>query len=86
MDYKLPDSLPLARLREVRVSPINGNSFTVTTSNQVLQLTYHLVSVGDYLDPYTAYVRFNCAHTYAGVPIFQKFLEVRIHFFVYKEH
>jgi hypothetical protein len=37
-DYEIPKSLPAARSREVRVSPINGNSFTITTSQQILHV------------------------------------------------
>ena len=67
MDYSIPDSLPAARAREVRVSPINGNSFTVSTSQQILQFDIPCgASPGDYLDPTTTYVRFKVAFSSAG--------------------
>ena len=53
LDFSIPDSLPSARSREVRVSPINGNTFTVTTSQQILQFDIPCGSTGDYLDPST---------------------------------
>lgn len=63
MDYKLPDSLPSARSREVRIPPINGNTFRVSTSQQVLQFDLPCGQPGDYLDPTTTYVRFKCTYT-----------------------
>ena len=66
MDYSVPNSLPSARSREVRVSPINGNTFTVTTSQQIFQFDVPCGSLGDYLDPSTTYVRFKAAFTSAG--------------------
>jgi len=67
LDFSIPDSLPSARSREVRVSPINGNTFTVNTSQQILQFDIPCGSSGDYLDPSTTYVRFKTAFSSAGV-------------------
>ena len=50
LDFLILDSLPSARSREVLVSPINGNSFTVTTSQQILQFDIPCGGSGDYLD------------------------------------
>ena len=66
LDFSIPDSLPSARSREVRVSPINGNTFTVNTSQQILQFDIPCGSPGDYLDPSTTYVRFKAVFTSAG--------------------
>jgi len=63
IDYTLPSSLPSARSREVRVSPINGNNFTVSTSSQVLQFDIPCSNPGDYLDPSTTYVRYKIAYS-----------------------
>ena len=64
LDFSIPDSLPSARSRKVRVSSINkGNSFTVNTS---LQFDFPCGGPGDYLDPSTTYVRFKSAFTSAG--------------------
>jgi hypothetical protein len=66
IDYTLPSSLPSARSREVRVSPINGNNFTIPASSQVLQFDIPCSNPGDYLDPTTTYVRFKVTYVNTG--------------------
>jgi hypothetical protein len=69
LDFSIPDSLPSARSREVRFSPINGNLFTVTTFQQILQFDILCGSPGDYLDPATTYVRFKSVFTSASASV-----------------
>ena len=67
MRYRL--SLQMATSREVRVLPINGNSFPITTSTQILQFDLPCGGAGDYLDPTTSYVRFKSKVTHAGTVV-----------------
>jgi len=67
LNFKLPSSLPSARSREVRVSPINGNSFTVSSSSQVLQFDIPCGISGDYLDPTSTYIRWKTTFSHGGV-------------------
>lgn len=66
LNFSLPSSLPSASAREVRVSPVNGNNFSISTSSQVIQFDLPCGQTGDYLDPTTTYVRFKCTYTAPG--------------------
>ena len=77
LNYALPTSLPMATSREVRVPPINGNSFPITTSTQILQFDIPCGGSGDYLDPTTSYIRFKttCIHGGTVVTNFSRLID-----------
>jgi hypothetical protein len=64
MNYTLPASLPSAKNFEIRVQPVNAQSFT---AGNVLQFDLPCGRRGQYLDPNTTYVRFKAVFTHAGV-------------------
>ena len=64
MNYTLPASLPSAKNFEIRVQPVNAQSFT---AGNVLQFDIPCGRRGQYLDPNTTYVRFKATFTHAGV-------------------
>jgi hypothetical protein len=66
LDYTLPYSLPSSTNREVRISPVNGNNFTISSSTQILQFDIPCGGYGDYIDPYTTYIRYKITYTHAG--------------------
>jgi len=63
MNYTLPASLPSAKNFEIRVQPVNAQSFT---AGNVLQFDIPCGRRGQYLDPNTTYVRFKATYTHAG--------------------
>ena len=63
MNYQLPASLPAAKNFEIRVQPINAQSFT---SGNVVQIDLPCGRPGQYLDPTTTYIRFKVVYTHAG--------------------
>jgi len=64
MNYTLPASLPSAKNFEIRVQPVNAQTFT---AGNVLQFDLPCGRRGQYLDPNTTYVRFKATFTHAGV-------------------
>ncbi len=54
-------------MHDLRVGPINGNNFTLSSSSQVLQFDISCGGPGDYLDPTTTYVRYKVSYTSAGI-------------------
>jgi uncharacterized GH25 family protein len=64
MNYTLPASLPSAKNFEIRVQPVNAQSFT---AGNVIQFDIPCGRRGQYLDPNTTYVRFKATFTHAGV-------------------
>ena len=64
MNFALPASLPAAKTFEVRVQPVNAQSFT---AGNVLQFDIPAGKRGQYLDPTTTYVRFKVVYTHGGV-------------------
>jgi hypothetical protein len=63
MNYQLPASLPAAKNFEIRVQPVNAQTFT---GGNVLQFDLPCGRRGQYLDPTTTYVRFKVTYTHAG--------------------
>ena len=63
MNYTLPASLPSAKNFEIRVQPVNAQSFT---AGNVLQFDIPCGRRGQYLDPNTTYVRFKSTFTTIG--------------------
>jgi len=63
MAYGLPPSLPSAKNFEIRVQPVNAQSFT---AGNVLQFDLPCGRRGQYLDVSTTYVRFKMTYTHAG--------------------
>lgn len=59
MDYTLPASLPSAKNFEIRVQPVNAQSFT---AGQVLQFDLPCGRRGQYLDPATSYIRYRITY------------------------
>ena len=55
LNFQLPASLPAAKTFEIRVQPVNQQSFT---AGQVLQFDIPCGKMGQYLDPTTTYIRF----------------------------
>ena len=64
MNYTLPASLPSAKNFEIRVQPINAQSFS---SGNVIQFDLPCGRRGQYLDTNTSYIRFKTAFTHGGV-------------------
>ena len=63
MNFALPASLPSSKNFEIRVQPVNAQSFT---SGNVLQFDIPCGRRGQYLDTQTTYVRFKATYTHAG--------------------
>lgn len=63
MNYALPASLPAAKTFEIRVQPVNQQTFV---SGNVLQFDIPCNKRGQYLDPSTTYVRFKVVYTHTG--------------------
>ena len=63
MNYALPSSLPAGKNYEVRVQPLNAQSFV---ASNVLQLDIPCGRRGSYLDPSTTYIRFKATYTGTG--------------------
>ena len=63
MNFSLPASLPSAKTFEIRVQPVNQQTFT---AGQVLQFDIPCGKVGQYLDPTTTYIRFKVVYTHSG--------------------
>ena len=64
MNFALPASLPSCKNFEIRVQPVNAQSFT---PGNVLQFDLPCGRRGQYLDPSTTYLRFKATYTHAGV-------------------
>lgn len=60
MDYRLPASLPAAKNFEIRIQPINAQSFI---GGNVVQIDLPCGRPGQYLDPSTTYIRFKATYT-----------------------
>jgi hypothetical protein len=63
MNYGLPPSLPSAKNFEIRIQPLNAQSFT---RGNVIQFDLPCGRVGQYLDPTTSYIRYRGTYTHAG--------------------
>lgn len=63
MNFQLPASLPSCKNFEIRVQPVNQQSFQ---AGNVLQFDIPCGRRGQYLDPTTTYVRFKATYTHAG--------------------
>ena len=63
-NFQLPSSLPNSKTFEVRIQPINSQSFS---SGNVIQFDLPCNKRGQYLDPTTTYVRFRATYTHVGV-------------------
>jgi hypothetical protein len=63
MDYKLPASLPSAKNFEIRVQPVNAQSFI---AGNVVQIDLPCGRRGQYLDPTTTYIRFKTTYVHGG--------------------
>jgi hypothetical protein len=63
-NFSLPSSLPSARTYEIRVQPVNAQSFD--KAGAVLQFDIPSNKRGAYLDPSTTYVRFKATYTQSG--------------------
>ena len=62
-NFQLPASLPNSKTYEIRVQPVNSQSFT---SGNVIQFDLPCNKRGQYLDPTTTYIRFKTTYTHAG--------------------
>ena len=60
MNYQLPASLPAAKNFEIRIQPINAQTFK---AGNVIQIDLPCGRPGQYLDPTTAYLRFKATYT-----------------------
>ena len=63
LNFQLPASLPAAKTFEIRVQPVNQQSFT---AGNVLQFDIPCEKSGQYLDPTTTYIRFKVTYTHTG--------------------
>jgi len=63
-NFSLPSSLPSARTYEIRVQPVNAQSFD--KAGAVLQFDIPSNKRGAYLDPSSTYVRFKATYTQSG--------------------
>lgn len=63
MNYNLPPSLPSAKNFEIRVQPVNQQSFT---KGNVIQFDLPCGRAGQFLDCSTAYIRYKGTYTHAG--------------------
>lgn len=64
-NYQLPASLPSAKTYEVRVQPVNSQTFS-GTGGAVVQFDVPCGKRGAYLDTSTTYVKFKATYTHAG--------------------
>ena len=62
-NFQLPSSLPSCKTFEIRVQPVNSQSFT---AGNVIQFDLPCNKRGQYLDPTTTYIRFKSTYTHAG--------------------
>jgi hypothetical protein len=63
LDFSLPASLPSAKNFEMRLQPVNAQSFT---AGQVLQFDLPCGRRGQYMDPATTYLRYKMTYTHSG--------------------
>ena len=63
-NFALPASLPSSKTYEIRVQPVNAQSFS--TAGSVIQFDIPCNKRGQYLDPTTTYVRFKAVYTQSG--------------------
>ena len=63
MNFQLPASLPSCKNFEVRVQPVNAQSFVY---GNTIQIDIPCGRRGQYLDPTTTYIRFKATYTHAG--------------------
>ena len=63
MSFALPASLPAAKNYEIRVQPVNAQSFQ---AGNVIQIDIPCGKRGAYLDPTTTYIRFKSTYTATG--------------------
>jgi hypothetical protein len=63
MNFGLPPSLPSAKNFEIRVQPVNQQSFT---KGNVIQFDIPCGRPGQFLDPSTSYIRYKATYTHAG--------------------
>ena len=63
MNFSLPASLPSCKNFEIRIQPVNAQSFT---AGNTLQFDIPCGRRGQYLDPTTTYIRFKSTFTHAG--------------------
>jgi hypothetical protein len=63
MQFNLPASLPAAKNFEIRVQPVNAQSFT---NGNVVQVDIPCGRRGQYLDPTTTYIRYKMTYTHGG--------------------
>jgi hypothetical protein len=63
MNYSLPPSLPSAKNFEIRVQPVNQQSFT---KGNVIQFDIPCGRAGQFLDCSTSYIRYKGVYTHAG--------------------
>ena len=63
MNYSLPSSLPSAKNFEIRVQPVNQQSFT---KGNVIQFDIPCGRAGQFLDCSTSYIRYKGVFTHAG--------------------
>ena len=63
-NFALPASLPSSKTYEIRVQPVNAQSFN--TAGSVIQFDIPCNKRGQYLDPTTTYVRFKATYTQSG--------------------
>jgi hypothetical protein len=64
MDYRLPASLPAARNTEIRLQPVNSQTFE--NAGSVIQFDIPAGKPGQYLDPSSTYIRFRATYTHTG--------------------
>jgi hypothetical protein len=63
MNYQLPASLPAAKNFEIRVQPVNAQTFE---RGNVIQIDLPAGRPAQYLDPTTTYIRFKAVYTHGG--------------------
>ena len=63
MNFQLPASLPSCKNFEIRIQPVNAQSFT---AGNTIQFDIPCGRRGQYLDPSTTYIRFKVTYTHAG--------------------
>ena len=63
MNFSLPASLPSCKNFEIRIQPVNAQSFT---AGNTIQIDIPCGRRGQYLDPTTTYLRFKSTFTHAG--------------------
>jgi len=60
MQFSLPASLPAAKNFEIRIQPVNAQSFT---GGNVIQVDILCGRRGQYIDPTTTYIRYKITYT-----------------------